>query len=126
MTRSVSLPQVVELVRVADGIGPVAWGSDGSRPRAISQEPSWVTAKADPTGDWPAVRMDGPAAFRWAVTAIAPVARQACALAGVALEDIAVLAPHQANLRGCCAGRRSSLSGTSTGRWTSTPGRCLP
>lgn len=70
------------------GIGPVAWGSDGERAGLI-------TIPVDDT----AVRMDGPAVFRWATTQLAPMARRACELAGVEPADLAALIPHQANLR---------------------------
>lgn len=70
------------------GIGPVAWGSDGAAAEMV----------AVPEGDW-ALRMDGPAVFRWATTQLAPVARRACDLAGVRLDELAAFVPHQANLR---------------------------
>jgi 3-oxoacyl-[acyl-carrier-protein] synthase-3 len=37
--------------------------------------------------------------FRWATTALAPVAREACERAGIAPTDLAAFVPHQANLR---------------------------
>jgi 3-oxoacyl-[acyl-carrier-protein] synthase-3 len=70
------------------GIGPVAWGSDGDAYASVGV----------PEGDW-AIRMDGPAVFRWATTQLAPVARRACELAGVDLTDIRAFVPHQANVR---------------------------
>src|SRR5947209_2246120 len=70
------------------GIGPVAWGSDGDAFASVSV----------PEGDW-AIRMDGPAVFRWATTQMAPVALRACELAGVTLDDLAAFVPHQANQR---------------------------
>ena len=70
------------------GIGPVAWGSDGD---------GW-TGVVVPEGDW-AIRMDGPAVFRWATTQMAPVALRACELAGVTLDDLTAFVPHQANQR---------------------------
>ena len=70
------------------GIGPVAWGSDGGAYASVGV----------PEGDW-AIRMDGPAVFRWATTQLAPVARRACELAGVDLADIRAFVPHQANAR---------------------------
>ena len=70
-----------------DEIGRTAWGSDGTRTTAIH------TTKADPY-----MRMEGQAVFRWA-TALAPVARQACELAGIDPSELAAFVPHQANLR---------------------------
>jgi len=37
--------------------------------------------------------------FRWATTAMHPIAAQACARAGVAVSDLTAFVPHQANLR---------------------------
>lgn len=70
------------------GIGPVAWGSDGDAFASVGV----------PEGDW-AIRMDGPAVFRWATTQMAPVALRACELAGVTLDDLDAFVPHQANQR---------------------------
>ncbi|HET6910280.1 MAG TPA: beta-ketoacyl-ACP synthase III [Mycobacteriales bacterium] len=70
------------------GVGPVAWGSDGDNFATV----------CIPDGDW-AIRMDGPAVFRWATTKMAPVAARACELAGVELSDLAAFVPHQANVR---------------------------
>lgn len=91
------------------GIGPVAWGSDGSRATTITQYPTYSELKADAGGTtsttlrgdlpFPTLRMDGPAVFRWAVTAMVPVARRALELAGVAPDELGAFVPHQANLR---------------------------
>ena len=70
------------------GIGPVAWGSDGTGADLVSV----------PEDDW-AIRMDGPAVFRWATTQLAPVAIRACQQAGIELTDLDAFVPHQANLR---------------------------
>jgi 3-oxoacyl-[acyl-carrier-protein] synthase-3 len=43
--------------------------------------------------------MDGRAVYRWATTSVPALAREACARAGIALEDLAAFVPHQANLR---------------------------
>lgn len=69
-----------------DGIGPVVWGSDGAYAHAIGIDKDALT-------------MDGPGVFRWATTAMAPVAREACERAGIAPSDVAAFVPHQANLR---------------------------
>jgi len=69
-------------------IGPVVWGSDGSKREAII-----VRDRAT------MMEMDGQGVFRWATTRLAPVARECCERAGVTLADIDVFVPHQANLR---------------------------
>lgn len=69
-------------------IGPVAWGSDEQQTQAIRIESRDAT-----------FIQEGQAVFRWATTAIAPVAIRAVELAGLQLSDIDVLVTHQANLR---------------------------
>ena len=71
-----------------DGIGPVVWGSAGDQSNRIIV-----------TGRTGAMRQDGQAVFRWATTAMAPVALEACTRAGVTPADITAFVPHQANLR---------------------------
>jgi 3-oxoacyl-[acyl-carrier-protein] synthase-3 len=71
-----------------NGIGPVVWGSDGTRADAIRVP-----------DDGAYVGMDGPGVFRWATTEMAEVARKACAAAGLAPSDVKAFVPHQANLR---------------------------
>ncbi|HEX9063576.1 MAG TPA: beta-ketoacyl-ACP synthase III [Streptosporangiaceae bacterium] len=70
------------------GIGPVAWGSDGDMADKIfiKDRDSFIV-------------QEGQSVFRWATTALHPVAKQACAEAGVDTGDLAVFVPHQANLR---------------------------
>ena len=70
------------------GVGPVAWGSAGDMAATIE-----VADRAS------FLRQEGQAVFRWATTALAPVALEACARAGVAPADLAAFVPHQANLR---------------------------
>jgi 3-oxoacyl-[acyl-carrier-protein] synthase III len=70
------------------GIGPVLWGSVPERSDAVRIE-----------GWQPRFAQEGQTVFRWATTALAPLALEACARAGVALEDIAAFVPHQANAR---------------------------
>jgi 3-oxoacyl-[acyl-carrier-protein] synthase III len=70
------------------GIGPVVWGSAGDQANKITI-----------TGRNGALTQDGQAVFRWATTAIAPVALEACRRAGVTPADITAFVPHQANLR---------------------------
>ena len=78
------------VVSAADepGIGPVVWGSDETNIQAIRVE-----------GRNGHFIQEGQTVFRWATTAIAPVAIRAAEAAGVALSDIDVLVTHQANLR---------------------------
>jgi len=78
------------------GIGPVAWGSDGSQSHVIRQEPGCQAVDHDHPM---VVRMEGTAVFRWAPFAMADVAREAVAGAGLAMEDLDAFVPHQANLR---------------------------
>jgi 3-oxoacyl-[acyl-carrier-protein] synthase-3 len=72
----------------ADGIGPVVWGSAGDQAEKITI-----------TGRTGALAQDGQAVFRWATTAMAPVALEACRRAGVTPAEITAFVPHQANLR---------------------------
>jgi 3-oxoacyl-[acyl-carrier-protein] synthase III len=70
------------------GIGPVVWGSDGSMADKIfiKDRNSFIF-------------QEGQTVFRWATTALHPVAKRACELAGVDLTELAAFVPHQANLR---------------------------
>jgi 3-oxoacyl-[acyl-carrier-protein] synthase III len=70
------------------GIGPVVWGSAGDMAERI--------AIPHRNGG---LRQDGQSVFRWATTALAPVALEACTRAGVTPADISAFVPHQANLR---------------------------
>ena len=79
------------------GIGPVAWGSDGSLRDLIAQFPQQDAGRSDV--GMPLVRMDGPAVYRWAVTEIAPIAKQACEAAGITPAELGAFVPHQANVR---------------------------
>jgi beta-ketoacyl-[acyl-carrier-protein] synthase III len=78
------------------GIGPVAWGSDGSQSHVITQ--SLPCDELD--AEHPLiVQMEGTAVFRWAPFAMADVARVAVDEAGLAMSDLDAFIPHQANLR---------------------------
>ena len=68
-------------------IGPAAMGSAGDLVDTIYLR------------DGKYIYQEGQAVFRWATTAIAPVAARAVELAGLELSDVDVLVPHQANLR---------------------------
>ena len=70
------------------GIGPVVWGSVGSMADKIriADRNSFLF-------------QEGQTVFRWATTALHPIARAACDRAGIATDELAVFVPHQANLR---------------------------
>ncbi|MEV0619240.1 beta-ketoacyl-ACP synthase III [Nonomuraea sp. NPDC050404] len=70
------------------GIGPVVWGSSGDKSEAIS-----IKDRND------YLYQEGQTVFRWATTALHPVALEACARAGVDPSELAAFVPHQANLR---------------------------
>ncbi|WP_216897998.1 beta-ketoacyl-ACP synthase III [Nocardia alni] len=90
-----------------EGIGPVAWGSDGSQTAAIKQDKDFQeyfaeVAAAEATGGTsqrPYIRMNGTAVFRWAVTFLEKACRTALGNAGVSVEDLDAFVPHQANSR---------------------------
>lgn len=71
-----------------DGIGPVVWGSDGAKHEYIA---------VPDFGKY--LQMDGSAVFRWATKAVAEIAEEACAKAGIRPTDLAAFVPHQANMR---------------------------
>ena len=70
------------------GIGPVVWGSEGDMADKI-----YIP---DRNGF---IIQEGQAVFRWATTALHPVAKKACERAGVDPTELAAFVPHQANLR---------------------------
>lgn len=72
----------------APAIGPTAWGSAGD----LADKLVIATRHSS-------IVQDGQAVFRWATQAVAPVALEACRRAGVDPADLALVAPHQANLR---------------------------
>jgi 3-oxoacyl-[acyl-carrier-protein] synthase-3 len=72
-----------------DGIGPVVWGSDPTGGDAVRIDGGWQ----------PHFRQDGRAVYRWATTAMAPLAVEACRRAGLAPGDLGAVVTHQANLR---------------------------
>jgi beta-ketoacyl ACP synthase len=78
------------------GIGPVAWGSDGSQSHVITQ--SLRCDELDAAHPL-VVQMEGTAVFRWAPFAMADVAREAVTEAGLTIDQLDVFVPHQANLR---------------------------
>lgn len=80
------------------GIGPTVWGSDGSKAHTIDQTASWLDA-IDQDLPRPSLRQEGPTVFKWASFAMAPVAKEAIAAAGLAPADLNAFIPHQANMR---------------------------
>ncbi|MEU9133578.1 beta-ketoacyl-ACP synthase III [Kitasatospora sp. NPDC048540] len=70
------------------GIGPVVWGSTPEKGDAV------VITGWDPT-----ISQQGQAVFRWATTAIAPLARETCRKAGLEPSELKGFVAHQANLR---------------------------
>src|SRR6202041_881465 len=70
------------------GIGPGVWGSAGDMADKIHIP--------DRNGF---IIQEGQAVFRWATTALHPVAKKACERAGVDPTELAAFVPHQANLR---------------------------
>ncbi|KDC92574.1 beta-ketoacyl-acyl-carrier-protein synthase III [Bordetella bronchiseptica MBORD675] len=70
--------------------------ADGSQTKILCAAGN--VAYGDVTGD-PFLRMDGQAVFKQAVTVLDRSARDVCAEAGVEVDDIDWLIPHQANVR---------------------------
>ena len=70
------------------GIGPVLWGSVPERSDAVRIE-----------GWRPYIQQEGQQVFRWATTALAPLALDAITRAGYEPDDIRAFISHQANLR---------------------------
>src|SRR5437868_6701882 len=70
------------------GIGPVVWGSACDKYDTII-----IDYRAS------ILRQEGQTVFRWATTAMHPVAKEACERAGVDPSELAAFVPHQANLR---------------------------
>lgn len=80
------------------GIGPVVWGSDGSKADTVGMNATLIEYR-DGEAEWPTLRQEGQSVFRWAVWEMAKAAKEAIAAAGVTPEDIAAFVPHQANMR---------------------------
>jgi 3-oxoacyl-[acyl-carrier-protein] synthase-3 len=70
------------------GIGPVLWGSAPDKGDVLRIE-----------GWQPYIQQEGQSVFRWATTALAPFALQACTRAGIEPSELAAFVPHQANTR---------------------------
>src|SRR4029079_16010746 len=89
------------VVRAASrpAIGPVAWGSDGTRSELIATAPSWREFVNTPDLGRPFLRIQGAELALWAARVVLPEARRACAMAGIAPHELKAFVPHQANLR---------------------------
>ncbi|MFB7472991.1 beta-ketoacyl-ACP synthase III [Kitasatospora sp. NPDC056184] len=71
------------------GVGPVVWGSDPTRGHAVRLDDGWR----------PHFRQEGQTVYRWATTAMVPIAEEACRRAGLTPSDLGAVVTHQANLR---------------------------
>lgn len=81
------------------GLGPVAWGSDGSRLTLIGMTGFWTPElRTDPQTPWPYLTMTGWKVYRWATEQLVPVARAALDRAGITPGELDAFIPHQANL----------------------------
>jgi 3-oxoacyl-[acyl-carrier-protein] synthase-3 len=81
------------------GISPVVWGSDGSKYDLIRQEEGWDQVFEADKPEWPHLRMEGNAVFRWASFDVARVCHRALDGAGLSVDDLDAFIPHQANMR---------------------------
>ncbi|NUS55327.1 MAG: ketoacyl-ACP synthase III [Streptomycetaceae bacterium] len=81
------------------GIGPVVWGSDGEQFDLIRQREDWRDVIAAESPRMPHLVMQGNAVFRWASFTMAKVGLEAIERAGLAVDDLDVFVPHQANMR---------------------------
>ena len=80
------------------GISTSILGSDGSKWGAVGMEGTYVGFR-NGDNEWPYMRQDGQAVFRWAVWEMATVAERALEAAGVAAGELTAFIPHQANMR---------------------------
>ncbi|MEH1123022.1 beta-ketoacyl-ACP synthase 3 [Micromonospora sp. CPCC 206061] len=78
-------------------IGPVVWGSDGSRRTAVGMTGYWTRDLRDPATPWPVLGMSGWRVFRWATGQLGEVARTAVERAGLRIDQLGAFVPHQAN-----------------------------
>lgn len=97
------------------GIAPTVWGADGTQSGAIYQTRSWLDYRQEEFGEapevtaelaeevsamtFPTLRQQGPSVFKWVISTIPAIAREAVQAAGLTMDDIDVFIPHQANLR---------------------------
>lgn len=83
----------------APAIGTAVWGGDGSKAAAVGMTRPFQPFGADAAADRPAITMVGWQVYRWATEQLADAALAAIERAGLAVSDIDVFVPHQANLR---------------------------
>jgi beta-ketoacyl ACP synthase len=91
----------------SEGIGPTAWGSDGSQTDAIKQDKDFqeyfaevaVAADGGAAAERPYIRMKGQAVFRWAATFLDKAGRDVLDKSGLTVDDLDAFIPHQANSR---------------------------
>lgn len=81
------------------GIGAAAWGADGAQADLIVQSPTFLEHARGHDDRMPALRMQGPAVFRWATTVMPALGQRALERAGMKLEQLDAFVPHQANAR---------------------------
>jgi 3-oxoacyl-[acyl-carrier-protein] synthase-3 len=82
------------------GIGSFVLKSDGSGANLLyARGPASSPGTSALAGESFCIVMDGREVFKFAVRAMEDVTREAAAKAGIGLDDIAYLVPHQANLR---------------------------
>ena len=103
MTSGSTGPTASTCIIFADGAGAAVVGPSGQASRrdragglGLGGRPG---AQDHHQGAERVTEQDGQAVFRWATTAMAPVALEACRRAGVTPADITAFVPHQANLR---------------------------
>jgi 3-oxoacyl-[acyl-carrier-protein] synthase-3 len=89
---------VLEPARGDDGVLALNLGTDG-RLAEILTVSGFGTEKIEAVMSQYSLTMDGPEVFRNAVTQMGEAAARAVADAGIELEDVDVLIPHQANMR---------------------------
>ncbi|MGA4997305.1 beta-ketoacyl-ACP synthase 3 [Streptomyces arboris] len=80
------------------GIGPVVWQADGSRNAALKMTDPWHDGTGARPDDRPAITMSGWRVYRWATDEIVPAARRMLERAGVTVDQLGALIPHQANM----------------------------
>ncbi len=92
---------VLEASEADEGVLSTVHGSDGSGAMALYLEgfPELLLANGTLPPKRPAMRMDGREVFRFSVRIVGEAALEAIQRAGLTLEDVDLLIPHQANLR---------------------------